>query len=109
MSMVRECGLVSSDHCARLPIFLGSTPIERWYSQSTMYNFTAPGVSASTIDFTQLIWKETTQFGIGIAFNGDKRSVKIVANFYPAGNVVGVFASNVPSLCTPSSNSSTNG
>ena len=60
-----------------------------------------------------MIWRGSTQLGIGIAFSSDRQTAKVVANYAPAGNVIGSFGANVPAVCsnttsTPSVPSSTN-
>ncbi|UJR17634.1 hypothetical protein I4U23_004530 [Adineta vaga] len=78
----------------------GTTPTDSWYSEISMYNYNSPGFSASTGHFTQVIWQSSTQLGIGIAWSSDNKSVKVVANYYPAGNFAGIFPANVPPLCS---------
>ncbi|CAF4260693.1 unnamed protein product, partial [Rotaria sp. Silwood2] len=78
----------------------GSTPINSWYSEITSYNYSAPGFSSSTGHFTQVIWKGSKQLGIGIAFTSNNRTAYVVANYYPPGNVIGSFSSNVLPICS---------
>lgn len=70
-----------------------------------MYNFVASNMSSATVDFTQLIWRATTQLGIGIAMSSDRRTVKVIANYYPSGNLITAFAANVLPLCSNASSS----
>ncbi|CAF3764503.1 unnamed protein product [Rotaria sp. Silwood1] len=79
---------------------LGSSPTNSWYSEISSYNFGSPGFSSSTGHFTQVIWKGSKQLGIGIAFTSDNRTAYVVANYYPPGNVIGSFSSNVLPLCS---------
>ena len=44
--------------------------------------------------FTQVVWKGSKEVGIGKAFGNDGR-VFVVANYYPAGNILGKFKDNV--------------
>lgn len=53
----------------------------------------------ATGHFTQVVWENSNQLGIGIAFSGDSKKVWIVAEYYPAGNVAGQFPDNVLRLC----------
>ncbi|CAF3710038.1 unnamed protein product [Rotaria sp. Silwood1] len=79
---------------------LGSSPTKSWYSEISSYNFGSPGFSSSTGHFTQVIWKGSKQLGIGIAFTSDNRTAYVVANYYPPGNVIRSFSSNVLPLCS---------
>ena len=63
-----------------------------WYSEIKMYNF-RKDYQKGTGHFTQLVWKDTTDVGFGIAYRGDLYYV--VANYFPAGNFLGKFSTNV--------------
>lgn len=81
-------------------IFWGSSaqafpPIQAsydWYAEKKFYKYRK--ISAAnyfkTGHYTQMIWKDTRQMGVGVAVcpNG---SVIVVANYYPAGNVIGQY------------------
>uniref|UniRef100_H2YZD8 SCP domain-containing protein n=1 Tax=Ciona savignyi TaxID=51511 RepID=H2YZD8_CIOSA len=45
--------------------------------------------------FTQVVWKNSTEIGIGVATDG-KGTLFAVANYAPAGNFRGQFEENVP-------------
>ncbi len=45
--------------------------------------------------FTQVVWKDSRDFGIGKAKTKDGKWL-VVANYYPAGNLIGKNAENVP-------------
>jgi len=45
--------------------------------------------------FTQCIWKGSREIGIGRAFADKGRSVYVVCNYFPAGNVIGHLRDNV--------------
>lgn len=53
----------------------------------------------ATGHFTQLIWKNSVELGVGIALSSDKRKVYVVAEYSPQGNILGQFANNVLGLC----------
>lgn len=50
--------------------------------------------------FTQVIWKGTTEVGIGAATyeDGGWTHIVVTANYSPAGNLIGAFEENVPRL-----------
>lgn len=48
----------------------------------------------STGHFTQVVWKDSKEFGIGKAKTKDGKWL-VVANYYPAGNFMGKNAENV--------------
>ena len=64
-----------------------------------MYNFSAPGFSSATGHFTQVIWRASTQLGVGLAFTSDQKTAYAVANYVVPGNLLGAFPANVPALC----------
>lgn len=77
------------------------------------YNFNSGGFSGGTGHFTQVVWKGSTQLGIGRAEttrNGMKCAY-IVGRYKPAGNMMGQFQQNVQrgsfdeSYCSSISNS----
>lgn len=53
----------------------------------------------ATGHFTQLIWKNSVQLGVGIAFSSDKQKIYVVAQYSPPGNVHGQYADNVLRFC----------
>lgn len=62
------------------------------------YAFGQPSGTGGTGHFTQVIWKESVELGIGKA-DIDKNGMKcsyIVGRYRPAGNMVGDYAENVP-------------
>lgn len=82
-------------------IYVGITATQAWYDEIKFYNFNQPKFSAETGHFTQVIWKNSQQLGVGLAYTNDQRSVYVVAQYTPPGNVLNVFQSNVlPTNCT---------
>ncbi len=67
--------------------------VKNWYKENVYYNYNNPGFSQQTGHFTQVVWKSTQKIGFGIAKNGQRTVV--VANYYPAGNVLNQFQKNV--------------
>merc|ERR1712172_191387 len=54
-----------------------------------------PSTGGSEIGhFTQVVWKGSTEVGVGVAQEGS--TVVVVANYSPPGNVRGQYAENVP-------------
>ena len=72
--------------------------IMAWYNEGTHYNYSTPSFNPATAHFTQLVWKSTTDVGIGIATDGHKTIV--VANYMPPGNANRTFLQNVLPLHT---------
>ena len=52
----------------------------------------------ATGHFTQVVWKATTNLGIGRAVS-NSNNLYVVANYFPGGNMGGEFEANVPQLC----------
>lgn len=66
-----------------------------WYDEIVDYDFQHPDFSSSTGHFTQVVWKETEQLGVGISLTKDGKSVYVVAQYFPPGNILGDFETNV--------------
>lgn len=64
-----------------------------WYKEVNRYNQDVPIYRKVYRHFTQLVWRDTTEIGIGVAVSPDK--VVVVANYYPSGNIEGEFRENV--------------
>ena len=71
----------------------GSSITTSWYSEIKSYNYSGE-FSNNTGHFTQVVWKETKEVGFGKSKNQDGK-IYVVANYYPAGNVIGLFKHNV--------------
>merc|ERR1712158_242422 len=70
--------------------------VDSWYSEIKDYTF---GKEPSwggpvTGHFTQVVWKGSTDVGVGVAQEGSK--VVVVANYSPPGNFGGQYVANVP-------------
>ncbi|XP_070548693.1 Golgi-associated plant pathogenesis-related protein 1-like [Ptychodera flava] len=78
--------------------FTGEVPVENWYSEIAYYDFTGATSSGNKAGhFTQLIWKESTQLGCGVATADRQYGPKfyVVCQYIKAGNTVN-FEENVP-------------
>ncbi|KAF6730593.1 Golgi-associated plant pathogenesis-related protein 1 [Oryzias melastigma] len=73
----------------------GKEAVEAWYSEIKDYNFAKPGFQSGTGHFTQVVWKNSTELGVGMATDG--KSVFVVGQYHPAGNFTnkGEFEGNV--------------
>jgi uncharacterized protein YkwD len=71
--------------------------IDMWYSEVKLYNFQQPESNSNfqAGHFTALVWKSTTSFGFGYTYNTTKKLAKIVMNFTPPGNYIGLYSQNV--------------
>ncbi|XP_059909967.1 Golgi-associated plant pathogenesis-related protein 1-like isoform X1 [Gadus macrocephalus] len=63
----------------------GKEAVESWYEEVKDYDYNRPGFKGNTGHFTQVVWKETTEVGVGLATDGKR--VFVVAQYRPAGNV----------------------
>ncbi|XP_064615315.1 Golgi-associated plant pathogenesis-related protein 1-like [Liolophura sinensis] len=70
---------------------------ENWYNEINDYDFSSPGFIKGTGHFTQVVWKSSTQLGVGKAMDPNTQKTMIVARYCPGGNVAGVFPENVTS------------
>ncbi len=77
------------------------TSINLWYSEIMYYNWSSPKFDYMTGHFTQLIWRDTTDVGFGVAINIRGQSV-VSAEYYPPGNIASpiFFENNVKPLCS---------
>ena len=65
-----------------------------WYDEIVDYDFkTHKSKNGKAIGhFTQVIWKDTKEIGVGVTCSN---RCYVVANYYPAGNIIGEFGENV--------------
>ena len=70
--------------------------VKIWYSEIKNYKYYSPGFSLDTGHFTQIVWRDTTEVGVGTCKSTDGRLTYIVARYNPAGNVLKRFPENVP-------------
>ena len=74
----------------------GAAAVDSWYDEIKDYDF-AKGCSKNggvVGHFTQLVWKGSTQLGIGVARNSNN-AVYVVANYHFGGNYNSMELSNV--------------
>ena len=71
----------------------GTSVTTSWYSEIKQYDYSGDW-SNGTGHFTQVVWKETTEVGFGKT-KAQSGKIFVVANYYPAGNVLGFFKYNV--------------
>ncbi|XP_017772831.1 PREDICTED: uncharacterized protein LOC108559950 isoform X2 [Nicrophorus vespilloides] len=74
----------------------GGEPVKHWYSEISKHDFKKEPTSLESGHFTQVVWSETKELGVGHA--SYKGKIIVVANYYPPGNVIGHYLENVPSL-----------
>ena len=41
--------------------------IEMWYKESLDFDYNNPGIGGLTRNFTQMVWKDSTKLGLGVA------------------------------------------
>lgn len=64
-------------------------------SEAKHYDFRNPVYSQNTARFVQTIWASSTKLGIGIASCPMFGRTFVVARYFPAGNIDGLFSANV--------------
>lgn len=64
---------------------------QSWYSEKAFYTYTTVTATnfAKTGHYTQMVWRNTTKVGIGMAACPNRRGVIVVANYDPPGNYLG--------------------
>ncbi|ODM91059.1 Golgi-associated plant pathogenesis-related protein 1 [Orchesella cincta] len=74
--------------------------VKKWYDEEKIYRkvykYKNGAFSLKTGHFTAMIWRKTTNLGIGVAYNKAKKWWVVVANYSPRGNTKGQFEGNVP-------------
>ncbi|XP_039488947.1 Golgi-associated plant pathogenesis-related protein 1 [Drosophila santomea] len=79
--------------CVRRSKFSVEQILKLWYQEKYSYDYLKPGFNLYTGHFTQLVWRQTKFLGVGVAC--DVRSIWIVCNYDPPGNVSDHFTENV--------------
>ncbi|KAK9882009.1 hypothetical protein WA026_018861 [Henosepilachna vigintioctopunctata] len=74
----------------------GNEPVDSWYKEIEVHTFGIEPKSLESGHFTQVVWRDSKELGVGYAKLGGK--IIVVANYYPAGNYVGRYIQNVPPL-----------
>lgn len=72
----------------------GREPVDNWYHESSQHVFHKEPTTLKTGHFTQVVWRESRELGVGMAKNRSGE-VFIVANYDPPGNFIGSFEKNV--------------
>lgn len=75
----------------------GREVVDSWYSEISQHVFHKEPSTLKTGHFTQVVWKESRELGVGMARNRTGE-VFVVANYDPPGNFIGSFEKNVPPL-----------
>lgn len=68
--------------------------VESWYDQRMNYNYSINNLQYACAEFSQLVWTKSHQFGLGVAQSSSGK-IYIVANYFPAGNIIGEYLENV--------------
>lgn len=85
---------------------IGKSSVDAWYNEVDDYDFNSPGFSGSTGHFTQVVWKGSQNLGCGVGC-GTKNYCYVTCNYYPPGNYLGQFGSNVfPKVTDPDNTAS---
>ncbi|EDO34720.1 predicted protein, partial [Nematostella vectensis] len=68
-----------------------------WYNEVKDYDFNNPGFSGATGHFTQVVWKGSSELGVGRAKykEGANTCYVVVGRYRPPGNMAGAFPANV--------------
>lgn len=72
--------------------------LKGWYdNEEPLYDYDNPGFAPQTGHFTQVVWKSTSAVGVAQVSKGSgiSKQTYIVARYYPAGNIIGLFPQNV--------------
>lgn len=73
----------------------GREAVDSWYSEIQQHQFGGEPRSLGSGHFTQVVWKGSTELGTARARTATGKLL-VVANYNPAGNMIGSFAQNVP-------------
>lgn len=69
--------------------------VKIWYSEINNYSYDSPGFSLDTGHFTQIVWRNSVEVGVGTCKSQDGKLTYVVARYHPAGNVLKGFHENV--------------
>ncbi|XP_033230745.1 uncharacterized protein LOC117181852 isoform X3 [Belonocnema kinseyi] len=72
----------------------GEEPVNEWYAEETQHVYTKEPTTLKTGHFTQVVWRDSTELGVGMSRNRNGE-VYVVCNYNPAGNFLGSFTENV--------------
>ncbi|CAL4073851.1 unnamed protein product, partial [Meganyctiphanes norvegica] len=72
----------------------GNVPVESWYEEISDFIFGEEPTDTRAGHFTQLVWEDSREVGVGVA-RSQSGWLYVVANYKPAGNYVGSFATKV--------------
>lgn len=75
----------------------GKNAVEAWYGEIKDHTFGQEPKTTGTGHFTQVVWKECKELGVGVKKN-DKGQTFVVCNYDPPGNFVGSYSKNVPPI-----------
>lgn len=67
---------------------------KQWYDENKNYNYGTNKFQNNAAHFTQMIWKNTKEIGIGFHFDNDSNFC-LVVYYYPSGNTLGEFSKNI--------------
>ncbi|XP_001639601.2 protein PRY1 [Nematostella vectensis] len=75
----------------------GEEAAKIWYNQGSHYSYSDPRLNSDTDSFTQLVWKESRDVGMGCAQRKGTvtNEIYVVALYYPAGNSEATLRDNV--------------
>nr|XP_045611034.1 uncharacterized protein LOC123766162 isoform X2 [Procambarus clarkii] len=97
----RNTALILRGRTSVMPDISGEEVAAYWYSSVRQYKFNRPPnvLQASQGPFTQLVWGESREFGVGKARSRSGKII-VVAHYAPAGNIENAFKENVLPLNT---------
>jgi len=73
----------------------GELPTNMWYNEVKKYDFNNPGFSMETGHFTQVVWKSSKEFWIGLSCS---EYCYMTGNYYPGGNYNNMYSTQVQDL-----------
>lgn len=76
-------------------IYFLKNAIDNWYDEHYLYDYSTQIHDLNTIDFTCIVWRSSSQFGMGIAKNEMSNTIFIVFNTFPVGNIDGEYSYNI--------------
>ena len=86
--------------------YLGTKPVDAWYDEIKDYDFAKSEFTSGTGHFTQVVWKNSKQVGCGVAC-GSNDYCYVTCNYYPGGNYLGQFKTNVLPLTETTTDTTT--